>query len=99
MEKFADRLLGKTAEEWFSDAMRWYLEGHQGCPCCQKRHCVFRSRWGTRIEYHCNACDFSVAQDAQLKRCTASRGEKPQGLGMKLCRDSAIDLPSPLSHG
>jgi hypothetical protein len=98
METRADRLLGRTADEWSSAAMRWYLEEHQGCPCCQGRHCVFRSQWGARVEYHCNACDFSAAYDTALKRCTASRGERPQGLGMKLCRDSAFDVPSPLAQ-
>src|SRR6185437_8514303 len=34
MEQSADSLKGKTAEEWFADATRWYLEGHQGCPSC-----------------------------------------------------------------
>src|SRR5262249_44704736 len=52
--------LERTAGDWFGEAMRWYLEGHQGCPCCQRRHCVFRSAWGCRIEFHCNECDFAA---------------------------------------
>ena len=42
----------RTAEEWFAEASRWYVEGHQGCPSCHAAHCVFRSEWGARVEYH-----------------------------------------------
>jgi hypothetical protein len=99
MGSSVERLPGRTAEEWFNDAVRWYLEGHQGCPCCQAHHCVFRSVWGLRIEYHCTACDFSVARDGQSLRCTASRGEGKPSARLKLGRDSAFELPAPLSRG
>jgi hypothetical protein len=71
-----DKFRGRTPDEWFAEAVRWYLEGHQGCPSCRQSHCVFRSRWGTRVEYYCTTCDFSVAQDAASKRCTATGGER-----------------------
>lgn len=48
---------------WFALAERCYAEQHQACPSCRQRHCVFRSRWGARTEYHCTACDFSAARD------------------------------------
>jgi hypothetical protein len=72
--------LGRTSDEWFADALRWYTEEHQGCPCCQGRHCVFRAQWGTRIEFYCTACDFSAARDSQLNRCTASGCDSPPAL-------------------
>jgi hypothetical protein len=53
----------RTAGEWFAEALRWYLERHQGCACCQRQHCVFRSEWGRRIEFHCTECDFSTSCD------------------------------------
>jgi hypothetical protein len=93
----ANELLGKKPEEWFSEAARWYLEGHQGCPCCRQQHCVFRSQWGWRIEYYCTACDFSVSLDVQSKQCTASRGDGVPSR-LKLGRDSGFDLPSPLTR-
>ena len=58
----------RTAAEWFAEARRWYIEEHQGCPRCQTRHCVFRSQWGPRTEYHCTACDFSTAHDGHTSR-------------------------------
>jgi hypothetical protein len=86
----AERVLGRTPAEWFAEAVRWYLEGHQACPCCRHRHCVFRSQWGTRIEYHCTSCDFSVAQDAASHRCTATRGEGLHGPGVLLGLEPVI---------
>jgi hypothetical protein len=75
MHSSAEKLLGRTSDEWFAEAVRWYLEGHQGCPRCQCSHCVFRSQWGMRVEYYCTACDFSAARDAASQRCTATGGE------------------------
>ena len=51
--------------KWFEEAARCYVEGHQACPWCGERHCVFRSEWGGRVEYHCSACDFSARRDEQ----------------------------------
>ena len=30
----ANGLLGRTADEWFAEALRWFVEEHQVCPCC-----------------------------------------------------------------
>jgi hypothetical protein len=90
MQGNAERVLGRTAEEWFAEAVRWYLEGHQGCPCCRSQHCVFRSRWGTRIEYYCTSCDFSVGQDAASQRCTATGGEGLPAPGVPLGLEPAM---------
>jgi hypothetical protein len=61
--------MGSSAErtplEWYREAVRSYVEDHQGCPHCGGQHCVFRSCWGQRVEYYCSACDFSTCHDAQ----------------------------------
>lgn len=58
----------RTSREWYHEAERCHVEEHQGCPCCLGRHCVFRSEWGNRVEYHCNACDFSASHDRRAGR-------------------------------
>lgn len=65
----------RTAVEWFEEAERWYVEGHQGCACCGRQHCVFRSEWNQRVEYYCSVCDFSACHDAATGRCFAVVGE------------------------
>jgi hypothetical protein len=78
-----------TADQWFAEASRWYVEGHQGCASCHGRHCVFRSEWGSRVEYHCTACDFSACHDAQTGQSFVAFGEPraPAPLaGDELCR-------------
>jgi hypothetical protein len=52
-----------NATQWFERASRYYVEGHQACPWCAQRHCLFRRRWGGRLEYHCSGCEFSTCQD------------------------------------
>jgi len=54
--------------EWYEAAEQWHVEQHQGCPYCCGRHCVFRSEWGDRVEYHCTACDFSASLDQRTGR-------------------------------
>jgi hypothetical protein len=66
----------RSAADWFVAAMHWHLEEHQGCPSCRGRHCVFRSQWGTRVEYYCTACDFSVGQDTATGTATFTRGQQ-----------------------
>src|SRR6266568_2548156 len=66
----------KTAAEWFAEAMRWYVQGHQGCAYCRASHCVFRSVYGARVEYYCTACDFSACQDEATGRAFATPGEQ-----------------------
>jgi hypothetical protein len=83
----AERHAERTAVEWFADATRWYVEGHQGCACCHQQHCVFRSEWGRRIEYYCTACDFSTCHDGQSGRYFATPGE-PSGAGPAVLLDS-----------
>jgi hypothetical protein len=72
MSVSVDRHSEWTASQWFTAAVRCFLEEHQGCPCCRQRHCVFRSQWGTRTEYHCTACDFSASHDSRNGICWAA---------------------------
>jgi hypothetical protein len=65
----------RTPLEWYEEAVRSYVEGHQGCASCGTQHCVFQSRWGQRIEYYCSACDFSTCFDGQTGRYFAVIGD------------------------
>src|SRR5262245_64110564 len=82
----------RSADEWFVEATRWYLEGHQGCARCHRQHCVFRSEWGLRVEYHCTACDFSAGHDTQTGLSCASMGEPPARGGVLLCAEEWWEL-------
>jgi hypothetical protein len=93
----SDRFLGRTADEWFADVLRWFDEEHQGCPCCKHRHCVFRAKWGTRVEFYCTACDFSAARDSQSNRCTVGGGESPPALDFLFRGDRPVEIRPALS--
>jgi hypothetical protein len=79
----------RTAIEWFEEAVRCYVEEHQGCASCSERHCVFRSYHGHRIEFYCHVCDFSVGHDTISGAYFAAPGEGP-------CRPDAIFANAPL---
>ncbi len=53
----------RTAREWFEEAQRAYVEGHQACASCGGRHQVYKGRRGGRLEYYCPACDFYAFHD------------------------------------
>src|SRR5438046_1127728 len=74
----------RTPMEWFGEATRWYLQGHQGCACCHGQHCVYRSEDGPRVEYDCTAGDFSACHDVRSGRYFAERGEGEQQSGVLL---------------
>lgn len=65
----------RSPADWFEDAVRAYIEGHQACPWCECKHCVFRTEWDGRIEYLCSACDFSVCVDRRSGSHYMTRGE------------------------
>jgi hypothetical protein len=67
----------RPAAEWFAAAERCYAQEHQACPACRQRHCVFRSQWGTRTEYHCTACDFSASSDESTGQAVCAPGSAP----------------------
>src|SRR4051812_45300149 len=77
----------RAPSEWFVEATRWYLQGHQGCAHCREQHCVFRSAYGVRVEYYCTACDFSVCHDTQTDRYFAALGEKEHQPGALLAAE------------
>jgi hypothetical protein len=80
-----DRLPERVAQTWFIETSRWYVEEHQGCPRCQRRHCVFQARWGSRVEYHCTGCDFSAAHDEATGTYAAMVGDPaPPGAALPL---------------
>lgn len=68
----------RTPQEWYDAAARCYVEGHQGCPKCGRSHCVFRARWGERVEYYCSACDFSSCYDGATNEYLAAAGDGRQ---------------------
>jgi hypothetical protein len=53
----------RTAREWFDEAQRAYVEGHQACASCGGKHQVYKGRRGGRLEYYCPACDFFAFHD------------------------------------
>jgi hypothetical protein len=55
--------LERTNAEWFTEAARYYLEGHQACVWCGGSHRVFKSERNNRQEYYCSRCDFYVCHD------------------------------------
>jgi hypothetical protein len=67
---------GRTAVEWFQEAARCFVAGHQGCPCCGGQHCVFRSDWGERVEYYCSLCEFSACVDRRSGAYVAVAGDE-----------------------
>ena len=67
----------RSPAEWFEEAARCYVEGHQACAWCGRAHAVFKSAWGEHVEYHCPECDFSACRDRQSGLHFASRGGVP----------------------
>jgi len=61
--------------EWFEEAARRYVEGHQGCAWCGGSYRVFKSESADRLEYYCNACDFCVCQDRRNGTCHVTPGQ------------------------
>jgi hypothetical protein len=80
----------RTPREWYDDAVRCYIEGHQACPRCRRRHCVFQARWGRRTEYYCSACDFSTCHDGGTGRYFEAAGDGRQ-LAESLLRGDASE--------
>ncbi len=55
----------RASSEWYHEAARCYLEGHQACAWCGGAHRVFKLQSGSRIEYYCNGCEFLAAHDPE----------------------------------
>jgi hypothetical protein len=67
----------RTPVEWFEEAARCYVEGHQACAWCGQTHSVFKHEWGQHVEYHCSACDSSACLDRLSGRYFAKPGGTP----------------------
>ncbi len=65
----------RSACDWYKEAARCYLEGHQACAWCGGQHQVFKIKTATGVEYHCNQCDFRAGYDRHLDRHTVIPGE------------------------
>jgi hypothetical protein len=48
----------RTPQEWFEEAARAYVEGHQACAWCGSSHQAYKTQRNGRQEYYCPACDF-----------------------------------------
>jgi hypothetical protein len=55
----------RASSEWFEEAARCYVEGHQACAWCGGAHRVFKLRNSGRTEYYCNGCEFLVGHDPE----------------------------------
>jgi hypothetical protein len=64
----------QTPAQWFGEAARHYVEGHQGCVWCGGVNCVYRSQRDGRLEYDCSECDFFACFDPQVERYVVSPG-------------------------
>ena len=69
----------RAAREWFEEAVRCYVENHQGCAWCGGAHRVFKVHKGSRIEYYCNGCDFRTGYDPETQVHFSVPGEAPSG--------------------
>lgn len=66
----------RTPEEWFHEAARHYVEGHQGCVWCDGVNCVYRSQREGRLEYYCSECDFFTCSDPPSGRYFMTPGQE-----------------------
>jgi hypothetical protein len=65
----------RTPAEWFEEAERCYVEGHQACAWCGGPHQVHRVETAVGVEFHCNQCDFHAGFDRDLERYAIIPGE------------------------
>ena len=69
----------RTFSDWYQEAARCYLEGHQACAWCGGVHQVFKVQTGLAVEYYCNRCDFHAGHDPQAGRYGFVPGLKKPG--------------------
>jgi hypothetical protein len=79
----------RTAQEWFHEAARCYIDKHQGCAWCGGAHRVYRRKEGPRVTYSCRDCDFQAGQDEATGRCFVIPGERAADA---LVPDTMFDL-------
>lgn len=54
----------RTSRQWFEEAVRCYVDMHQGCPWCHGSHRVYQLQRGQEQIYTCQGCDFQASHDA-----------------------------------
>ena len=67
--------LGRTPQEWFQEAVRCYVEKHQGCAWCGGPHRVYLLVQEQQVVYYCNGCDFRTGHDKRAGRFFSFPGE------------------------
>jgi hypothetical protein len=72
----------RSAQEWFQEAARCYIEHHQGCAWCGGAHQVYQKQEGGRVSYSCHHCDFRAGHDEASGRYVVIPGE-PQPIGVQ----------------
>ncbi len=66
----------RTPRDWFQEAVRCYVEKHQGCAWCGDAHQVFHFQQGKQVVYYCNSCDFRTSHDPVTNAYVSIPGEK-----------------------
>jgi hypothetical protein len=69
----------RSAQEWFEEAARAYVAGHQACAWCGGRYQVYKGQRGSRLEYYCPGCDFYAFHDPSTGRYFAAPGHEGAG--------------------
>lgn len=81
----------RTPCEWFHEATRSYVEGHQACAWCGGQHRVFKSRHDERIEYSCIDCHFYVCHDTVNDSYEAEPGQPALSAEAVTSGDTILD--------
>ncbi len=69
--------IDRDCHQWYDEAVRCYLEKHQGCPWCGESHCVSRSMRRGQQTYCCQKCDFQASFDHSTGAYAHIVGEDP----------------------
>jgi hypothetical protein len=69
----------QSAQDWYREAARCYVEGHQACAWCGAPHQVHKTSTDSAVEYHCFLCEFYTGYDQDLDRYMFVPGDKRAG--------------------
>ncbi len=67
--------LERTAQDWYQEAARCYLENHQGCAWCGGAHRVYLLVQDQQVVYYCYGCDFRTGFDKKVGNYFSFPGE------------------------
>ena len=76
-----------TPRDWYLEASRRYVEGHQACAWCGGAHRVRKTEHNDRLEFQCNSCDFHASFDPKTGRYAFVPGEKRSPSGTLTMHD------------